>query len=62
MLSNKGQAFVQMEAVAQATAIIQYYSSVQAVVRGSVVFFQYSNREELTTNQNNLVLSLPSAL
>ncbi len=49
MLSNKAQAFVQMEDVSQAIALVQYYNSVHAVIRGNVVFFQFSNRSELTT-------------
>mmetsp|Transcript_11609 Transcript_11609/g.15444 ORF Transcript_11609/g.15444 Transcript_11609/m.15444 type:complete len:431 (-) Transcript_11609:205-1497(-) len=53
MLSGKGQAFVQMEDVTQATALVQYYASVHAVVRGSVVFFQFSNRSELSTNHSS---------
>ena len=53
MLNNKGQAFVQMEDVSQAVALVQYYSSVHAIVRGSVVFFQFSNRTELSTGSGN---------
>ena len=49
MLSNKAQAFVQMEDVSQAIALVQYYNSVHAVIRGNVVYFQFSNRSELTT-------------
>ena len=53
MLNNKGQAFVQMEDVSQAVALVQYYSSVHAIVRGIVVFFQFSNRTELSTGSGN---------
>ena len=53
MLNNKAQAFVQMEDVSQAVALVQYYNSVHAVIRGSVVFFQFSNRSELTTSHSH---------
>ena len=64
MLSNKGQAFVQMEDVSQAVALVQYYSTVHAYVRGSVVFFQFSNRAELSTgsssgNTRNVLFPFP---
>eukprot|EP00211_Chloroparvula_japonica_P003131 CAMPEP_0119118746 /NCGR_PEP_ID=MMETSP1310-20130426/522_1 /TAXON_ID=464262 /ORGANISM="Genus nov. species nov., Strain RCC2339" /LENGTH=526 /DNA_ID=CAMNT_0007108133 /DNA_START=258 /DNA_END=1838 /DNA_ORIENTATION=+ len=52
ILQNKGQAFIQMEDVKQAMALVQYYSSVPASIRGQVCYFQYSNRSEITASRS----------
>jgi RNA recognition motif-containing protein len=52
MLKGKNQAFVQMQDLQSTTALVQYYSQVQANIRGKPVYFQYSNRSEITTQEN----------
>ncbi|KAL6058089.1 Polypyrimidine tract-binding protein 2 [Balamuthia mandrillaris] len=49
MLKGKNQAFVQMQDLQTATALVQYYSQVQGNIRGRPCYFQYSNRNEITT-------------
>jgi hypothetical protein len=39
-----------MEDLSQAMALVPYYNSVHAIIRGTVVFFQFSNRTEITSN------------
>jgi RNA recognition motif-containing protein len=56
LLSSKGQAFVQMEDLSQAMALVPYYNSVHAIIRGTVVFFQFSNRTEITSNAHSAVV------
>lgn len=50
LLHGKGQGFIQMEDVAQAVSVVQYYSSVAANIRGQTVFLQFSNRNEITSS------------
>jgi len=51
MLKGKNQAFVQMQNVSDATAVIQFYSQVQAAIRGKPCYVQYSSHTELTVPQ-----------
>lgn len=48
LLKGKSQAFVQMDTPAAAAALMQYYSTVQAMIRGRSIYFGYSNRDVIT--------------
>lgn len=52
MLRAKNQALVQMNDVATATNVVQYYTSVQPSVRGRNVYIQFSSHKELTSTDN----------
>jgi polypyrimidine tract-binding protein 2 len=49
MLRAKNQALLQMQDVASAINVMQYYSTVQPSVRGRNVYMQFSSHQELTT-------------
>ncbi|XP_078434359.1 polypyrimidine tract-binding protein 3 [Wolffia australiana] len=49
LLRAKNQALLQMHDVASAMTTLQYYTSVQANVRGRNVYMQFSSHQELTT-------------
>ncbi|XP_052151206.1 polypyrimidine tract-binding protein homolog 3-like isoform X2 [Oryza glaberrima] len=53
MLRAKNQALVQMEDLASAVNVIQYYNTIQPSVRGRNVYLQYSSHQELTTDQSS---------
>lgn len=48
VLKSKSQAFVEMESHSAASSLLQYYSSVQANIRGRPIYFQFSTRESVT--------------
>ena len=50
-LKGKSQAFVQLDTPQAAAALLQYYSGVQATLRGKSIYFQYSNRDSITVQQ-----------
>jgi len=52
LLKGKNQAFVQMQETDEASSLVQYYSSVQANIRGKPCYFQYSKRKEITSPQD----------
>jgi len=61
LLKGKNQAFIEMQDQTAATTLINYYNSVQANIRSKPVYFQYSNREEISApsvveEQNNILL------
>ncbi|CAK9861219.1 unnamed protein product [Sphagnum jensenii] len=49
MLRAKNQALLQMQDVASAISVMQYYTTVQPSVRGRNVYMQFSSHQELTT-------------
>lgn len=51
ILKGKNQAFLEMEGVDNASNLFNYYSTNQATIRGRPVYFQFSNRDEITTPQ-----------
>merc|ERR1712188_27180 len=52
LLKGKNQAFVQMQDEATATALVQYYTSVRATIRGKSIYFQFSNRSKISQPSN----------
>eukprot|EP01094_Clydonella_sp_ATCC50884_P019089 TRINITY_DN365_c0_g1_i1.p1 TRINITY_DN365_c0_g1~~TRINITY_DN365_c0_g1_i1.p1 ORF type:complete len:508 (+),score=192.92 TRINITY_DN365_c0_g1_i1:219-1742(+) len=52
MLKGKNQAFIEMQDETTATALVQYYNSVRATIRGKAIYFQFSNRKEITVSNN----------
>jgi len=61
LLKGKNQAFIEMQDQTAATTLINYYNSVQANIRSKPVYFQYSNRDEISAppsveEQNNILL------
>jgi len=52
ILKGKNQAFIEMEKKNSATALIDYYISIQASIRGRPIYFQYSTRTEVNSNPN----------
>ncbi|KAJ8640972.1 hypothetical protein MRB53_017666 [Persea americana] len=53
MLRAKNQALLQMHDVASAVSALQYYTNVQASIRGRNVYMQFSSHQELTTVDQN---------
>ncbi|RZC64866.1 hypothetical protein C5167_008557 [Papaver somniferum] len=53
MLRAKNQALLQMQDVAAAVDVIQYFTNVQPSVRGRNVYIQFSSHQELTTMDQN---------
>ncbi|MCL7027760.1 hypothetical protein MKW94_023473, partial [Papaver nudicaule] len=53
MLRAKNQALLQMQDVAAAVDVIQYFTNVQPSVRGRNVYVQFSSHQELTTMDQN---------
>lgn len=51
MLRTKNQALMQMQDVASAINLVDYYTNVQPSVRGRNVYMQFSSHQELTTDQ-----------
>lgn len=51
MLRTKNQALMQMQDVASAINLMDYYINVQPSVRGRNVYMQFSSHQELTTDQ-----------
>lgn len=51
MLRTKNQALLQMQDVASAINLVDYYTNVQPSVRGRNVYMQFSSHQELTTDQ-----------
>ncbi|RLN93661.1 hypothetical protein BBJ28_00003625, partial [Nothophytophthora sp. Chile5] len=49
LIPQKCQAFVQLPDVASATNLISFYQSRDALIRGKKIFFEFSNRDEITT-------------
>lgn len=52
-MKNKGQAFLELADIDSAKTMINYYSYVQPTIRNSVVILQYSQHQELITNNSN---------
>lgn len=50
-LKGKSQAFVQLDTPQAAAALLQYYSTTQATLRGKSIYFQYSSRDSITVQQ-----------
>ncbi|KAE7998230.1 hypothetical protein FH972_002795 [Carpinus fangiana] len=53
MLRAKNQALIQMQDVASAVNVVQYYTNLQPSVRGRNVYIQFSSHQELTTVDQN---------
>lgn len=53
MLRAKNQALVQMQDVASAINVLQFYANVQPTIRGRNVYVQFSSHQELTTVDQN---------
>lgn len=53
MLRAKNQALVQMQDVASAINVLQFYANVQPTIRGRNVYVQFSSHQELTTIDQN---------
>lgn len=53
MLRAKNQALVQMQDVASAINVLQFYANVQPSIRGRNVYVQFSSHQELTTIDQN---------
>ncbi|GAB2275289.1 hypothetical protein Dimus_010049 [Dionaea muscipula] len=53
MLRGKNQALVQMQDVASAINVVQFYANVQPNIRGRTVYLQFSSHQELTTMEQN---------
>lgn len=53
MLRAKNQALVQMQDVASAINVLQFYATVQPSIRGRNVYVQFSSHQELTTMDQN---------
>uniref|UniRef100_A0A7C9ELW8 RRM domain-containing protein n=1 Tax=Opuntia streptacantha TaxID=393608 RepID=A0A7C9ELW8_OPUST len=51
MLRTKNQALMQMQDVASAINLVDYYTNLQPSVRGRNVYMQFSSHQELTTDQ-----------
>ncbi|KNA17164.1 hypothetical protein SOVF_082600 [Spinacia oleracea] len=51
MLRTKNQALLQMQDMASAINLVDYYANVQPNVRGRNVYMQFSSHQELTTDQ-----------
>ncbi|KAH9624394.1 hypothetical protein KSS87_017949 [Heliosperma pusillum] len=51
--ANKNQAFIELEELNQAIAMVSYFASAseQAQIRGKTVYLQYSNRHEIVNNK-----------
>jgi RNA recognition motif-containing protein len=49
LMRGKNQGFIQFEDPAMSMALISYYSGVQASIKGKHVFFQYSNKDTITS-------------
>nr|CCA21600.1 polypyrimidine tractbinding protein putative [Albugo laibachii Nc14] len=49
LITQKSQAFVQLPDVSSATNLINFYQTRDAMIRGARIFFEYSNRSEITT-------------
>ncbi|CAB1314205.1 unnamed protein product, partial [Coregonus sp. 'balchen'] len=52
MLKGKNQAFIEMNTEDAAQAMVSYYSSVTPVIRNHPIFLQYSNHQELKTDNS----------
>jgi polypyrimidine tract-binding protein 1 len=50
LLAHKRQAFIQMDSVDNATKVVQNYMANQAYIQSQPVYFQFSNRTEVTGN------------
>ncbi|GMY11202.1 polypyrimidine tract-binding protein homolog 3-like isoform X1 [Fagus crenata] len=53
MLRAKNQALIQMQDVASAVNVVQYYTNIQPSVRERNVYIQFSSHQELTTMDQN---------
>eukprot|EP01132_Coremiostelium_polycephalum_P001528 gene1528-1923_t len=53
VLKGKGQALVQMSDLNSAAQFIQYYSTIQGMVRSKQLYVQYSNRDEILQNEES---------
>lgn len=62
ILKGKNQAFLEMGELEHANSLFLFYSTNQATVRGRPVFFQFSNREEITTPQGTQKQSEPNSI
>ncbi|XP_074264295.1 polypyrimidine tract-binding protein homolog 3-like [Silene latifolia] len=52
MLRTKNQALLQMQDLASAISLVDYFANSQPSVRGRNVYMQFSSHQELTTDQN----------
>ncbi|XP_055797029.1 polypyrimidine tract-binding protein 1-like isoform X2 [Salvelinus fontinalis] len=52
MLKGKNQAFIEMNTEDAAQAMVSYYASVTPVIRNHPIFLQYSNHQELKTDNS----------
>uniref|UniRef100_G3UBJ5 Polypyrimidine tract-binding protein 1 n=1 Tax=Loxodonta africana TaxID=9785 RepID=G3UBJ5_LOXAF len=52
MLKGKNQAFIEMNTEEAANTMVNYYTSVAAVLRGQPIYIQFSNHKELKTDSS----------
>ncbi|XP_064429906.1 polypyrimidine tract-binding protein 1 isoform X3 [Mirounga angustirostris] len=52
MLKGKNQAFIEMNTEEAANTMVNYYTSVTAVLRGQPIYIQFSNHKELKTDSS----------
>lgn len=53
MIPQKRQAFVQLPDVTSASNLVTFYQTRDALIRGKKIFFEFSNRNEITVRQEN---------
>ncbi|OWZ15699.1 Polypyrimidine tract-binding protein [Phytophthora megakarya] len=53
MISQKRQAFVQLPDVVSASNLVTFYQTRDALIRGKKIFFEFSNRNEITVRQDD---------
>lgn len=53
VLKGKNQAFLEMSDLATASRMVEYFSTTPAQIRSNVVYVQFSNHQELKTNQTH---------
>jgi RNA recognition motif-containing protein len=51
-IRNKGQAFIELADINQSTKMIAYYNQVRTTLHGQPVFVQFSNHQELKTENS----------
>ncbi|GMF44695.1 unnamed protein product [Phytophthora fragariaefolia] len=53
MIPQKRQAFVQLPDVTSAANLVTFYQTRDALIRGKKIFFEFSNRDEITVRSDN---------
>ncbi|GMF11257.1 unnamed protein product [Phytophthora lilii] len=53
MIPQKRQAFVQLPDVTSAANLVTFYQTRDALIRGKKIFFEFSNRNEITVRSDN---------